>query len=151
MADQQSVSDRSLCSRESVCDRLQAVLRAAQGSGWTDDALADLSGVPARTIKSYRVEGKEPSLSNALSLAVIIGPKALNPILALIGYVAKPLDEADGVNPHLIVASLLPHVSTIASAAADGRIDHLEKPGCRDAADQIIATVMPLSSAGEAA
>lgn len=151
MTARQSVSDGGLCSRESVCDRVAAILRAAQGAGWTDDALEDLSGVPARTIKSYRTEGKEPSLSNALSLAVVIGPKALNPILALVGYVAKPLDEADGINPHLIVASLLPHVSTIASAAADGRIDHLEQPGCRDAADQIIATVMPLSSAGDAA
>jgi hypothetical protein len=151
MADQHSASDAELCSRDSVCERVQAILRAAQRAGWTDDALEGLSGVPARTIKSYRIEGKEPSLSNALSLAVVIGPKALNPILALIGYVAKPLDEADAVNPNQIIASLLPHVSTIATAAADGRIDHIEQPGCRQAADEIIATVMPLSSAGEAA
>lgn len=151
MSDKQSVPDATLCSRDSVCERLGAVLRAAQGAGWTDDALAGLSGVCARTIKSYRIEGKEPSLSNALSLAVVIGPKALNPILALIGYHAKPLDEADALNPNMIVASILPHVSTIATAAADGRIDYTERPGCQRAADNIIELVMPLSSAGEAA
>lgn len=151
MPDQSSVSTSPLCSRESVCDRLQAILRGAQAAGWTDETLEGLCGVPARTIKSYRVEGKEPSLSNALSLAVVIGPKALNPMLALIGYVAKPLDEADALSPHLIVASILPHVSTIATAAADGRFDHIERPKCREAADQIIEAVMPLSSAGDAA
>lgn len=151
MAETSSVPETSLCSRDSVCDRLQAVLRGAQASGWTDDSLEELSGVPARTIKSYRIDGKEPSLSNALSLAVVIGPKALNPILALIGYVARPLDEADALNPNQIVASLLPHVSTIATAAADGRIDHTERRDCQQAADLIIEAVMPLSSAGDAA
>ncbi|WP_390549831.1 hypothetical protein [Qipengyuania sp. MTN3-11] len=97
------------------------------------------------------MEGKEPSLSNALSIACVLGARAINGVLSIIGYGgAKPLDEADEVNPNLIIASLLPHVSTIALAAADGRIDHIEKPGCTTAADQIIATVMPLSSAGAA-
>ena len=150
MTVRQSVPEVSLCSRNSVCDRLQAVLRAAQVDGWTDDSLSELSGVPARTIKSWRVEGKEPSLSNALSVAVVIGPKALNSVLALIGYHAKPLEDADAIDPALIVATLLPHVTTIAKAGADGRIDHLEAPDCTEAADHIITTVMPLSSAGQA-
>lgn len=105
----------------------------------------------ARTIKSYRVEGKEPSLSNALSVGVVIGPRALNPILALIGYAARPLEDADAVQPMQIAADAMKHLSVIASAAADGRIDHIEEPACRDAADQIIATVLPLASAGRAA
>lgn len=150
MASNPSVPNVSICGHDSVCGRVQGVLRAAQASGWTDAALEAASGVCARTIKSYRVEGKEPSLSNALSLACVIGPKALNPMLALIGYVARPLDEADALCVHSIVASGLQHFSTIASAAADGRIDHLEAPLCREAADQIILTVTPLSSAGDA-
>lgn len=150
MSDHSSATDGSLVSPDSVRNRLQGVLRAAQLDKWTDPELERLSGVSARAIKSYRVEGKEPSLSNALSLAVVLGPKALNSMLALIGYVARPLDEADPLNVHTIVASGLQHFSTIATAAADGRIDHIERPLCREAADQIIATVMPLSSAGEA-
>lgn len=55
------------------------------------------------------------------------------------------------VDAHHIVATALPHMATIATAAADGRIDHIEAPLCRDAADTIIATFLPLSSAGGAA
>ena len=149
MGDQQSLSDVGIVGHESVRERVQGILRAAQPA-WTDDALSAASGVPARTIKSYRVEGKEPSLSNALSLACVIGPRALNPILALIGYVARPLDEADSLCVNTLVANGLQAFSTIATAAADGRIDHTEAPACQEAADMLIATVLPLSSAGKA-
>ncbi|MBB4859654.1 transcriptional regulator with XRE-family HTH domain [Novosphingobium chloroacetimidivorans] len=150
MSDQNAVCDAAIVSPDRVRQTVQAILRAAQTAGWTDEQLENVSGVRARTIKSYRIEGKEPSLSNALSLAVALGGKQLNSILSLIGYVARPLDEADAINPHLLVANVLPHISTLAAAAADGRIDHVELPGCREAADQIIATVLPLSSAGAA-
>lgn len=147
MPDQSSASHVTAASHDRVCAIVQGILRGAQAV-WTDDSLSAASGVPARTIKSYRVEGKEPSLSNALSLAVILGPAAINSMLAMIGYVARPLDDADAVSPSQIVADGLRSFSVIASAAADGRIDHTEAPMCREAADQIIATVLPLSSAG---
>lgn len=151
MATNPSVPEVSLVSRDSVRIAVQAALRAAQVDHWTDAKLEQLSGIPARTIQSYRIDGKEPSLSNALSLAVVLGPRALNALLALIGYVARPLDEADELNVNALVATGLTHFSTIATACADGRIDHLEAPQCREAADLIIATVMPLSSAANAA
>ncbi len=144
-----SVDDAAIVGPDRVRTVIQGVLRAAQ-TQWTDQALEEASGVKARTIKSYRVEGKEPSLANALSLAVVLGPKALNPVLALIGYVARPLDEADDMNPMAIVAEAIRGLSVIASAASDGRIDHIEQPSCLEAADMIIATVLPLSSAGGA-
>lgn len=150
MSGNTSAPDIPVCGHDSVRQRVQAVLRAAQAAGWTDDALSDASGVSARCIKSYRVEGKEPSLANALSLACVIGPRAINPILNLIGYQARPLDEADEAAPGMIVATLLKHSATIAAAAADGRFDHIEEPECREAADGIIASVLPLSSAGAA-
>lgn len=150
MRDQSSVSESPIVSPDRVRNVVQSVLRAAKIEGWTDPELERLSGVNARTIKSYRVEGKEPSLHNALSLAVVLGPRALNSLLAIIGYSASPLDEADEVNPAMIVAAVLPHLTVIAEASKDGRIDHREAPGCQLAADGIIAAVMPLSSAGGA-
>ena len=150
MVDLSSVSDPALCSREKVCSHLQAILRAAQ-TRFTDAQLEQLSGVPARAIKSYRIEGKEPPLSVALSLAVVLGEGAINSIMSLIGYVARPLDEPGDLCVNSLVATGLQHFSTIATAAADGRIDHTEAPLCREAADMIIATVMPLSTAGQAA
>lgn len=150
MRDHNAASSASAVSHDRVCKIMQGVLRVAQ-TVWTDEALQEASGVPARTIKSYRIEGKEPSLSNALSLAMVLGGSSLNAILSTIGYVARPLDEADAIAPSKIVADGLAAFSVIATAAADGRIDHIEEPMCREAADQIIATVLPLSSAGAAA
>ncbi|MES2904030.1 MAG: hypothetical protein V4696_07580 [Pseudomonadota bacterium] len=149
MPDQQSASENAIVSTERVRLVVQGILRAANLK-WTDEVLSAASGVPARNIKSYRVEGKLPPLPVALSLAVVLGGDAINALLATIGYVARPLDEADEIQPAQIVANGLSAFTVIATAAADGRIDHLERLACREAADQIIATVMPLSSAGQA-
>lgn len=130
-----------------VCTVLATVLRGAMQNGQNDEVLQTATGIPARTIKSYRVEGKEPSLSTGLLLLGVLGPDAVNAMLSTIGYTgAKPIDGPDEADPRRLVAEILPHVSTIATAAADGRIDHNEEPGCTQAADCIIATVLPLSS-----
>lgn len=151
MSDNSAASNAGLVSPDRVRMVLQALLRGAQVDGWTDETLMQASGVHKRTIKSYRVDGKEPSLSNALSLAVVMGERAVNLILSVIGYGgAKPLDEADALHLPSLVANGLINFSTIAHAAADGQIDHLERPRCREAADQLIALVMPLSSAAQA-
>jgi len=149
MASNPSLDSVALCSRDNVCLVISGILRGAQRQ-WTDASLSAASGVSARNIKSYRVEGVEPPLPAALSLAVVLGTPAINAVLGAIEYVARPLDEPDALSPAQIVADGLSAFSVIASAAADGRFDHTEKPACQAAADQIIATVLPLSSAGGA-
>lgn len=144
-----SVQD-SVVSHDSVVTRIQAVLRKAQADGWKDDDLSDVSGVPVRTIRSYRVEGKEPSLSNALSLFFVLGDKATNPLLGLIGCKAVLIDAQDEQQSlSERIAATLQSLSIIATAAADGRIDHLEAPACEDAADAIISQLIALSSLGK--
>jgi len=143
-----AADDGSLVSPDRVRVLVQGLLRSAQASGWTDETLGAAAQMKPRRIKAYRIEEKEPSLSAALSLAVVLGPSALNSLLALIGYVARPLDEPDALRPMQIVADGLAHFNVIAQAAADGRFDHTEMDPCRIAADGLIATVLPLSSAG---
>lgn len=143
-----AADEAGIVSPDRVRTLVQSLLRGAQQMGLTDEALEAASGIKARRIKSYRVEGKEPPLSAALSLAVALGEPAVNAVLSIIGYVARPIDGPNAINPAQIVADGLAKFTVIASAAADGRIDHLEAPACRDAADQIIATVLPLSSHG---
>jgi hypothetical protein len=137
-------------SPDRVRNEMQALLRYAQ-TKFTDEQLSEASGVPARCIKSYRIEGREPTLGNALSLLAVLGRPALNTILGMIEYAARPLDASDELPCGEVVACILTHSSTIARAAADGRIDHLEAPACRKAADDLIGVVLPLSSAGAAA
>ena len=144
-----SVDESSFVSPDRVREKIAQLLRSAHLKGMTDAEIGDLAGIPARTVKSYRLEGREPSLSAGLALLAVLGKTSVNSMLALIGYSGQPLDDPNDVPPAQIVASVLPHISTIANAAADGRFDHRERPACRDAADQIIATLQPISSAGE--
>ncbi|TKD50201.1 hypothetical protein [Sphingomonas baiyangensis] len=146
-----SADEIGLVSPDRVRLLVQGLLRGAQASGWTDDSLGAATGLSARRIKSYRVEGKEPSLSAALSIGVVLGTSAINGLLATIGYVARPLDEAEDACVRMLAADAMGHLAVIARNAADGRIDHTEEAETRLAADALIATVLPLASAGGAA
>lgn len=146
-----SAPDSGICSHDRVCLVVQGLLRSAQAKGWTDEALGTATGLKARRIKAYRVEGKEPSLSAAMSLGVVLGPSAINTMLSLIGYSgAHPLDEGDAEQPFEIIATLMDDVNTIVQAGKDNRFDHIERPAVKAAADHIIATLVPISSAGDA-
>lgn len=89
------------------------------------------------------------ALEDALSIAWVLGEQTVNAILATIGYVAGPLEDADVLQPMQIVAESMGHIAIIARAAADGRIDHTEEMETTEAADLLIATVLPLSSTGK--
>lgn len=144
-----NAADESGCvSPDRVRNVIQGLLRSAQAMGVSDQQLEGVSGVKARAIKSYRVEGREPSLSAALSLAVALGEPAVNAVLSIIGYGARALGDADEKQPMQIAADAMAQLAVIASAAADGRIDHTERPAVTEAADAIIATILPLASAG---
>lgn len=146
-----SAADSSVVSPNRVRETMIGVIGAARAGGWTLDGIAEASGVSKGTIRGWLEEGKEPSFSKAMSVAVVLGRRAVNTLLALIGYGgASPLDEVDEMQPMVIAAGAMSHLAVIAQAAADGRIDHTERPACRDAADHIIAIVQPLSSIGGA-
>lgn len=158
MSNDAAAQQSQLVSRDRVIDIVRPMLRNATvvSRRFTVEQIAEQSGVPIRTVRSYMAndasEVREPTLSNALSIACVLGPMAVNGVLALIGYGgAKPLDEADEMQPMAMAATALASLSTIATAAADGRIDHSERPACRQAADTIIATLLPISSVGSAA
>lgn len=121
---------------------------------FTRQQLSVESGVNIHTIDA--ILSRDPAKHRrvcgdvALSLACVLGKRAVNSVLALIGYQGAPLDEADEVMPCAIVGDVAKGLAVIAAAAADNRIDHIERPGVTDAADLIIATVLPLSRAGQA-
>lgn len=120
----------------------------------TREGLAAASRVNVHTLDALRSAdpGKQRPLRPAalLSLVCVMGRHSVDGLLAQIGYGgATPLDEASHAPLGAIVATLITEMGTIATAAADGRIDHLEKPRTREAADRIIASALPLSSAAE--
>ncbi len=143
--------DFGVVSPDRVRNTVVAMIGAARASGWTIESIASASGVKRDTIKGWLADGKEPSLSKALSVAVVLGERAVNTVLAIIGYGgATPLDEPDTPDLHQLVAAGLGDFHVIAAAAADGRIDHTEEAPVQEAADHLIASLLPLSSARRA-
>ena len=152
-----AVEDGGVVCRNRVIETLRPILRTAIiiNHRFSVDELARLSGVKVRAIRSYMAQdegdARQPSLSAALSLAVVLGPVAVNSLLAIIGYGgAKALDDADEPKPMQDVARVMGSFNTFVQAAADDRIDHTERASVRDATDAIIATLIPYSSHGDA-
>lgn len=149
-----SVRNPSVTSDERIRNALHRhIQRAFDKHEFSRNTLAEESGVSVCQIDQIMAgdvaKHRRVTAEDALNLAYTLGRDAVNALVATIKYSAKRLDDADAVEANLIVATILPHVSTIATAASDGRIDRLERPLCREAADQIIRTVAPLSSAGQ--
>lgn len=150
MADNMSVTDAPIAGDDRVADELAAILRSALTAGKDDEWLERHSGVNRHTIKAYRLKHRKPSLAAGLSIVGVLGEQAVNALLHTIRYQAKQLDDVDDLQPMQIVADAIGHLGTISKAAADNRIDHVEAPDTMAAADMLIATVLPLSSAGRA-
>lgn len=89
------------------------------------------------------------TVEDAFSLAEALGDRCIQALIATLGYVGRPRSEADARRPMAIVANCMGHLSTIAQAAADDNIDHIEAPDTADAADMIIVELTPLSSMGK--
>lgn len=117
--------------------------------------LASDSGVSIHQIDALMSrdasKNRRVTASDCLSLCWALGEHAVASFMALINYSARPMDDGDEACPMQMTATAMAHLSTIASAAADGRIDHTEAPKVREAADMLIATILPVSSHGDVA
>lgn len=151
MSDDKSVHDSPAAGYDRVAETMAAILRRASLGGTDDEHLEGLSGVNRYTIKAYRLKQRRPSLATSLSLVGVLGEWAVNSLLHTIRYQATPLDGSTALQPMQIVADAIGHLGVISQAAADNRIDHTEEPRTTEAADMLIATVLPLSSAGKGA
>ena len=114
------------------------------------------SGVNIHTIDSIttRDAAKHRSIkiADAFSIAYVLGERTVNALLSTIAYKgAVPLDAEDADCPLDSAVASMSALSVFMSAAADRRIDHTEAAAATQAADMIIAEMIPFSSAGKQA
>lgn len=155
MSDDSAQSD-AITSDERIRNALRRhIQRSYDTRDFTRASLATESRVNIYTIDAIvsrdPAKNRRVTAEDALCLTYALGAEAVNALMATIGYAARHQGEGDAMQPMLVAATAMQHLSTIATAAADGRFDHTEVGPCREAADMIIATVLPLSSAGGAA
>jgi hypothetical protein len=154
MPDDNSVRTSAITSDERIRNVLHRhIRRAYDRHDFTRDQLARESKVHISQIDQImsgdKAKHRRVACEDAFCLAYTLGDDAVAALVGCIHYNATK-NEPEAVDARRLVASILPQVSVLAEAAADGRIDHTEVPACRDAADHIIAIVTPLSSAGDA-
>lgn len=154
MPDKNSARNGGITSDEQIRNVLRRhIKRALDRREFTRSSLSQESGVELFQIdqinSSDKAKHRRVTCEDAFNLAYTLGDDCVAALVGVIHYTTRRMD-ADEVDAHHVVASALPHIATIASAAADGRFDHVEMPSVRDAADHIVATFLPLSSAGGA-
>jgi hypothetical protein len=91
MTDVLSVDNCGIVSRDRVTDLVRTLLRSAilVERRFTVDALAALSHIKPRSLRAYMSndpgELREPSLSAALSIVSVLGPRAVNAVIVMAG------------------------------------------------------------------
>lgn len=156
MSENISAEDCGLVSRERVADLVRHLLYVTVHveKRFTVVEIARRSGLKERAVRSFManepLEHRLPSLPSALSLAVVLGERAVNEVLSLIGYGgARQLGEGDCEDaPIRLVGSLLNGINIIAQLAADGEFCPKDREALRPTVDAMIAKLVPLSSAG---
>jgi hypothetical protein len=116
----------------------------------TRQSLAEKSGVNIHQIDAIlsRDAAKQRPLhaNEALSLAFVLGDRTVQALMALIGYAATSLDDAEAHGPAIVAVEMMENVARFARCAADNRIDHIEEPITTEAADNVINLALPYSS-----
>lgn len=150
-----SVQGEPLVSDTRVRETLARAIRAAVvvERRLTRAELAAAARVNIHTLDSITsadsAKHRRVCMADALSIAAVLGEPTVNALLALIGFGgASALEGEDSFNSAAATANMIGHLAVIARAAADGHIDHIERPACQAAADLLIAEALPLSSAG---
>ncbi len=122
------MTDPRAINHDLVLRRHVDVLRLFVGRGqrFGVETLAEATRLPARTLKSYRDGQSLPGLSAFVAMAAALPAAYANEVLAPAGLAGAFRIEADAPSPHAILAEKAEMVRALATALADGRIDHRE-------------------------
>jgi hypothetical protein len=123
---------------------------------FTRQQLADESRVNIHTIDGILsldpAKRRRVAMEDGMSIAWVLGEDTVNALMMVMRYGgATPLDSVPRADLTQIVPNGLADFAVIAAALGDGRIDHTEEVGTTAAADRLIASILPLSSAGKSA
>jgi hypothetical protein len=120
--------DAEEITQEDVQDAFVAAFKRRVGPGKMDIAeLANKTGIPVRTLKSYRDREALPGMVNNLRICVVLGPDFASEIMhpaGLGGVESIELQPLDGPATNTMLTQL---VCVLTRALEDGQIDHLEK------------------------
>ena len=132
-------------SSEALSNKIDAALRLRVGHGktYSFEALEEVTGIKARTLRSYE-EGVAPTAAGLLSLCAALGPGFTSDIFGMIGQSAQSSANASAEHmPTLCAVTLF--ASVLAESLTDGHVDHREAAAMRPAAQALMDLLAPIA------
>lgn len=143
------MSKKTLVSHDAAVTKIESAMRLRVGLGKPHSytSLAEVTGIPKRTLESY-VQGATPGLNAFLSLCAALGPGFTSDVLSTCGQTAR--SGSDDMPEHLRVLTALGGLTAqIAEAVEDGHVDHQEAARLRQPARQLVDLLEPIASGEE--
>ncbi len=103
-------------------------LYVGRGRPYSSESLAEATGIPERTIRSYQMGHATPGLTNLLALINCLGGVFAAACLEDAGVVTVLTHDDLEVDPHQLATLKAESLAKLVAALEDGRIDYTEAP-----------------------
>ena len=132
-------------SNDALGAKINAALRLRVGFGktYSFEGLEEVTGIKARTLRSY-VDGTTPPAENLMALCAALGPGFTSDVFSLIGQTAASANAGEPQHMPTLCAST-GFASMLAEALNDGHISHREKAAMQPAARELRALLEPIA------
>jgi hypothetical protein len=134
-------------------ETLRRLMGGAFGRGrrFSFEEGAELLGMKERHLRAIADGEQRAGLNQGLSIAGLIGPAAVNALLASVGYLgAKPAEAAAAASPFETLGGKGKGLACLSTALSDGRIDHVERAGVIAMAQALARELEALAASLEA-
>lgn len=131
--------------KQRVSDALQ--IRIGRGKRYSFRQVAEVTGIPERTIDSYARGDNSPTLANLLNLCAALGPGFTSDVISLAGQSASACD-GDGPQHMRALCVMTEASAMLAEALADDHVDHREAAAMRPIAQRAIDLLEPMARYG---
>lgn len=101
-------------------------LFVGRGRRWSCQAVADATGIPLRTVESYRSGQATPTIEKYQSLCVVLGQAFFAATLEHLPYDISATEPGDNT-PQQMLTQTLGFSGKLSRMLEDGRIDHRER------------------------
>lgn len=107
-------------------------LFVGRGRRWSCVSVSEATGIPLRTIESYRAGQATPSLANYQALCSVLGQPFFAATVEHLPFEVSTTEPGDQ-SPQQVLTHSLGFSQMLANMLEDGRIDHIEEPKLVDA------------------
>lgn len=124
------MTEAALTRHDHVARRFAATMRLYVGRGrpYSAESLAEATGIPERTIRSYQMGHATPGFANLLALMFCLGGVFTAACLEDAGVAAVLMHDDLDADPHQLATVKAESLAKLVAALEDHRIDHTEAP-----------------------